>query len=232
MFYALIDGKKDIDIDKNIYLLQRPNIPPPEKAYRVITIEGKGDVYEDLGYYKDIEIPLEYNFYSENYNETYRRIKKFFKCGEKLKFSDDGVGFYRIKKAPLITNNLREMIEFGRFTVLVTCEPYFYFDYGENEIELKSENVFFNNDEETFPMFKITGNGLFVLNMNGNIFKVNVGQEVIIDVSKGRCYRKDGAISDSSVKGRYKDLKLLEGENTISFNEGFKVEMTPNWRCL
>lgn len=232
MFYALLDGKRDIDIDKNIYLLERPNIPPPEEAYRVTTIDGRGDVYEPLGYYKDIEIPLKYNFYSEEYNETYRRIKKFFKRGKKLKFSDDGVGFYKIKKNPLITDNLREMIEFGRFTVLVTCEPYFYFDYGENEIELKNENIFFNDYEEAIPMFRITGNGLFTLNMNGNIFNVNVGQEVFIDVSKGRCYRKDGIISDSSVKGRYKDLKLLEGENTISFNEGFKVEMTPNWRCL
>ncbi len=229
MFYALIDGKRDIDI--GISLIQRPNIPTPERAYRVTTVEGRGQVYEDLGYYNDIEIPLEYNFYSENYNQIYRQVKKLFKYGEQLKFSDDGEGFYKIKKIT-IANNLREMIEFGRFTVLVTCEPYFYFDFGQNEIELKSENVFFNNDEETFPMFRITGDGLFVLNMNGNIFKVNVGQEVFIDVSKGRCYRKDGAISDSSVKGKFKDLKLLEGENTISFNEGFKVEMTPNWRCL
>lgn len=231
MFYALFDDKRDIDIDKDIYLLQRPNIPPPERAYRVTNVEGKGDVYEDLGYYNDIEIPLEYNFYSEKYNETYRRIKKFFKRGEKLKFSDDGEGFYKIKKIT-IANNLREMIEFGKFTVLVICEPYFYFDYGENEIELKNENIFFNDDEETIPIFRITGNGLFILKMNGNTFKVNVGQEVLIDVSKGRCYRKDGAISDSSVSGKYKELRLLEGENTISFNVGFKVGMIPNWRCL
>lgn len=229
MFYALIDGKRDIDI--GISLIQRPNIPTPERAYRVTTVEGRGQTYEDLGYYNDIEIPLEYNFYSENYNQTYRQIKKLFKYGEQLKFSDDGEGFYKIKKIT-IANNLREMIEFGRFTVLVTCEPYFYFDFGQNEIELKNENIFFNDYEEAIPMFRITGNGLFTLNMNGNIINVNVGQEVFIDVSKGRCYRKDGAISDSSVKGRYKDLKLLEGENTISFNGGFKVEMTPNWRCL
>lgn len=231
MFYALFDGKRDIDIDKDIYLLQRPNIPPPERAYRVTNVEGKGDVYEDLGYYNDIEIPLEYNFYSEKYNETYRRIKKFFKRGEKLKFSDDGEGFYKIKKIT-INNNLREMIEFGRFTVLVTCEPYFYLDYGQNEIDLRTENIFFNDDEETFPTFRITGNGLFILKMNGNTFKVNVGQEVLIDISKGHCYRKDGAISDSSISGKYKEFRLLEGENTISFNSGFKVGMTPNWRCL
>ncbi|WP_338844850.1 hypothetical protein [Clostridium perfringens] len=231
MFYALIDGKRDIDIDKNIYLMQRPNIPPPERAYRIITIEGKGEVYEDLGYYKDIEIPLEYNFYSENYNETYRRIKSFFKNGEKLKFSDDRIGFYKIKKAPLLTNNLREMIDIGKFNVSITCEPYFYFDYGEDEIELKKENIFFNDYEETFPVFRIYGNGLFILNINSNRIEVKVDKEVCLD-SKGHCYGKDGTILDLSVKGKYEHLKLLEGENIITFNDNFKVEMIPNWRCL
>lgn len=229
MFFALIDERKDIDI--GIYLIKRPDIPAPERAYREVNIEGRSSLYEDLGYYNDIEISLEYNFYSENYNETYRNIKKFFKYGEKLKFSDDGEGFYKIKKMT-IANNLREIIELGRFTVLVTCEPYFYLDYGQNEIDLRTENIFFNNYEETLPNFRIIGDGLFTLTINGNTFSVNVGQEAFIDSSRGHCYRNDGTIADLTVKGRYKDLKFLEGENTILINEGFRVEITPNWRCL
>lgn len=229
MFYALIDDNKDLDI--GISLIQRPNIPVPERQYREITREGAGNVYEDLGYYSDIEIPLEYNFVSDDYMNAFRKIKRFFKKGKTLRFSDDLGGFYKIKKI-VIQNNTREIIEFGKFTVLVICDPYFYLDEGQESIELykgiRLENIY----EESFPIFKVYGNGAVTIKVNDKYFKVNVGQEVTIDSQLELCYRESGVISNASVKGKYKDLKLKEGVNTINWNSDARIELIPNWRCL
>lgn len=229
MFYALIDDNKDLDI--GISLIQRPNIPVPERQYREIPRDGANNLYEDLGYYSDIEIPLEYNFVSEDYMRAFRKIKSFFKKGKRLRFSDDLEGFYKIKKI-VIQNNIREIIEFGKFTVLVTCDPYFYFDDGQECIELYKDIEIENLYEETLPIFKIYGNGSINLNVNGNLFKVNVGEIAIIDTNLGICYRENGVISNTSAKGLYRVLKLKEGVNQISWNGEFRVELIPNWRCL
>lgn len=229
MFYTLIDDNKDLDI--GISLIQRPNIPVPERQYRVISREGASDVYEDLGYYSDIEIPLEYNFVSDDYMNAFRRIKHFFKKGKILRFSDDLGGFYKIKKI-VIQNNIREIIEFGNFTILVTCDPYFYLDEGQEYIELYKGIMIENIYEETFPIFKVYGNGSVTINVNDKCFRVNVGQELTIDSKLELSYRESGVISNTSLKGLYKDLKLKEGINTINWDGDFKIELIPNWRCL
>lgn len=229
MFYALIDGQKDLDI--GISLIQRPNIPVPERQYRESLRDGGNTRYEDLGYYSNIEIPLEYNFVSEDYMRAFRKVKNFFKKGKRLKFSDDLEGFYKIKKI-VIQNNIREIIEFGKFTVSVICDPYFYFEDGQDVIELYKDINLENTGEETFPIFKIYGEGVLNLNVNSNMFKVNVGQAVIIDSDLELCYRESGAVSNTSIKGDYKKMKLIEGTNIITWNGDFKVELIPNWRCL
>ena len=74
----------------------------------------------------------------------------------------------------------------------------------------------YNFDLISRPIYRIVGEGLLTLNINGKSIKANVGQELIIDTDKGLCYR-DGIINNVALKGNYQDMYLLEGENTFSW---------------
>ena len=119
------------------------------------------------------------------------------------------------------------MRKIGRFTAIFTCEPYIYIDENERELE----SVLYNDYLITRPIYRIVGEGYLTLTINNKTIKANVGQELIIDTDKGLCYR-NGIVNNVALDGKYKDMYLLEGKNTFSWTNGFKIYITPNWRYL
>ena len=114
--------------------------------------------------------------------------------------------------------------------VTFTLDPFFYAESGLSEIH--SWQTIMNNFDLSQPVYRITGEGMCTLTVNGKTMKANVGQNLIIDTSLRLAYRTDGTIQNTSVSGSYEDLYLLPGLNQLSLSDGFSMAVQPNWRCI
>ncbi|MGG7058458.1 distal tail protein Dit [Clostridium tertium] len=227
-YFILYNNETNLDV--NLLITDRPSKPAPEMEYEEVKVPGGKTLYREKGY-KDIEIPISFNFISKNASEwdkDFRIIKKWLlrKMNNKLKFSDDLEMYYKVNKVNIDTPE-RIIRVLGKFTATFTCEPYVYYD--NDEIELSS--FFYNDCLISHPIYRIVGEGYLNLNINNKIVKVNVGQELIIDTDKGLCYR-EGIVDNVALEGKYEDLYLQEGENIFSWADEFKIYITPNLRCL
>ena len=225
-YFIIYNDKTNLDV--NLLVATRPSKSSPEMEYEEVKVPGGKTLYREKGY-KDIELSVSFNFMSKyTWDKDFRIIKKWLlsKTNNKLKFSDDLEVYYKVNKVTIDTPE-RVMKKIGRFNVTFTCEPYVYID--EEEIELST--LLYNDYLISKPIYRIVGEGYLTLNINNKIIKANVGQELIIDTDKGLCYR-EGIVNNVALEGKYEDMYLLEGENTLSWTDGFKVYVTPNWRCL
>ena len=227
-YYILYNDNTNIDF--NLSIIDRPSKPAPEMEYETVKVPGGKTLYREKGY-KDVEITIEFNFLSRDateWDKDFRTIKKWLlaKKSNKLKFSDDLEVYYRVNSVVIDTPE-RLIKRGGKFTATFTCEPYVYYD--DDEIELST--IFYNSCLISKPIYRIVGEGYLTLNINNNVIKANIGQELIIDSDKGLCYR-EGIIDNVALEGKYEDMYLLEGDNTFSWTEGFEIYITPNLRCL
>lgn len=225
-YFVLYNDKTNLDV--NLLVPTRPSKPSPVMQYEEVKVPGGKTLYREKGY-GDIDIPVSFNFVSRNtWDKDFRIMKSWLlsKVNNKLKFSDDLEVFYKVNKVTIDTPE-RVMRKIGRFTAIFTCEPYIYIDENERELE----SVLYNDYLITRPIYRIVGEGYLTLTINNKTIKANVGQELIIDTDKGLCYR-NGIVNNVALQGRYEDLYLQEGENTFSWTSGFKIYITPNWRCL
>lgn len=228
-YFIIYNNKTNLDV--NLLIKNRPTKPSPVMRYEEIEVPGGKTLYIEKGY-SDIEISIVFNFVSkiDEWDKDFRKIKEWLlsKKDNKLIFSDDLEYFYKVKKVSIETPE-RILKKIGRFTVVFTCEAYSYELNGTNEVQIN--NSIYNGSMLTKPIYRIVGEGLLTLTINNNTIKANVGQELIIDTELGLCYR-EGIINNVALQGNYEDMYLIEGENTFNFSEGFKIYITPNWRCL
>ncbi|MGG7142488.1 distal tail protein Dit [Clostridium nigeriense] len=225
-YFIVYNNKTNLDV--NLLVTARPSKPSPEMEYEEVKVPGGKTLYREKGY-GDIDITVSFNFMSKNtWDKDFRNIKSWLlgKGSNKLKFSDDLEVYYKVNKVTIDTPE-RVIKKIGRFTATFTCEPYIYVD--ENERELVT--LLYNNYLVSRPVYRIVGEGYLTLTINNKTIKANVGQELIIDTDKGLCYR-EGIVNNVALEGRWKDMYLLEGENTFSWTQGFKIYILPNWRCL
>ena len=225
-YFIIYNEKTNLDV--NLLVATRPSKPSPVMQYEEVKVPGGKTLYREKGY-GDIDIPVSFNFVSRNtWDKDFRIMKSWLlsKVNNKLKFSDDLEVFYKVNKVTIDTPE-RVMRKIGRFTAIFTCEPYIYIDENERELE----SVLYNDYLITRPIYRIVGEGYLTLTINNKTIKANVGQELIIDTDKGLCYR-NGIVNNVALEGKYEDLYLQEGENTFSWTSGFKIYITPNWRCL
>ena len=225
-YFIVYNNKTNLDV--NLLVLTRPSKPSSVMEYEERKVPGGKTLYIEKGY-KDIDIPVSFNFMSKySWDKDFRIIKNWLlrKENNKLKFSDDLEVYYKVNKVTIDTPE-RIMKKIRKFEVIFTCEPYVYIDEGERELS----TILYNNYLVSKPIYRIVGEGYLTLNINNKVIKANVGQELIIDTDKGLCYR-EGIVNNVALEGKYEDMYLLEGENTFSWTNGFKIYILPNWRCL
>lgn len=218
--------------ENGLAVVQRPNIPAPQKRYEQITIPGRdGDLYISDGDVEDIKIPVEFNFIGqpEDWFEHFRQAKRWLTGRGKLQLGDDLDFFYKAKKVEIDTAE-RVCYEIGRFTATFTCDGYNYVERGTAFYDVK--DVLHNPYYGCCPIYQITGEGACTLTVNGNTMKANVGQNLTIDTDLMIAYREDGTMMNTKVEGDYRKLRLQEGDNTIQVTAGFGLKVAPNWRCL
>lgn len=219
-------------LEYGIIPVRRPNIPAPEEKVEEVEIPGRNGVLiisEKL--YKSISILIEFNFMSKpnRWGETYRKAKKWLSGNGELWFSDDHDVYFKVLYCK-VTDTERTSRRIGNFTAEFICEPYTYYKSGKNEIEL--EHVIYNPGVTCEPTYRITGEGLCTLTVNGYEFTANVGQEIIIDSNKMISYKADGQSVNTDVTGDYSKLWLESGDNALAVTDGFEAHITPEWRDL
>lgn len=220
------------DIDLGLHVKTRPNVPIPERNVEVT--EDKiltTSLTRDYGTYKDIEINIEYNFISrEDFEMKSIAIKRWiYNCKSKILILSDSTEYYRKVKKVTIETITRSKKYLGTFKLTFRCDPNLYVVNGLNSIVVNSTKNIKNNYAISKPIYTINGEGMCTLTVNNNSVTVNVGQSIIINTEKELVYKNDSSMTNIST-GKYKDLYLLEGNNTVTVSNGFTLSIVPNWR--
>lgn len=220
------------DIDLGLHVKTRPNIPVPERNVEVT--EDKiltTSLTRDYGTYKDIEIDIEYNFISrEDFEMKSIAIKRWiYNCKSKILILSDSTDYYRKVKKVTIETITRSKKCLGTFKLTFRCDPNLYAICGLDSISINSSKNIKNSYAISKPIYTINGEGMCTLTVNNNSVTVNVGQSIIINTEKELVYKNDSSMTNIST-GKYKDLYLLEGNNTVTVSNGFTLSIVPNWR--
>lgn len=211
---------------------RRPSVPAPEIRVTEMEIPGRdGVLVETDGCYGTITIPVEFNYLvpPEKWMDAYRKAKRWLTGSGWLVLEDDQDYMYKVLYVK-ITDTERTSRRIGNFTAEFTCDPYAYLVSGQQEHSVT--DVLYNPYMLSHPVYKITGEGVCTLTVNGNTMSANVGQNITIDTELMIAYREDGTMQNTEVTGDYEKLYLQEGENTITVTSGFEVTVQPNWREL
>lgn len=104
-FHIFYNGESCKDVGLSV--ISRPTIPVPEREYDTIKVEGRdGELHRDKKTYKDIEIPISFNFVSKTpdvWAQDLRKVKKWLYSGKdnRLILSDDPEYYYKGLQFPL-----------------------------------------------------------------------------------------------------------------------------------
>lgn len=236
-FYTVFNGERDKNV--GVETVKRHNLPSTNPTFETEAIKGREGSLTKFTGFNDLQIEVEYNFYTlKNINEVWRNIKKWLLNinDNKLHFSDDPEVFYKVKRVSL-PNSIERSKHIGRFTATFICEPFSYMEDGELEIELSIGDNFLFNQYGYFakPRFVITGSGLVTIKINNkDVVKANVTDSLIIDTEKELSYKETiKNISNNSISGKYKSLYLDVGDNIVNIEADStiqKIEIIPNWR--
>lgn len=211
---------------------RRPSVPAPEIRVTETEIPGRdGVLVETDGCFGTITIPVEFNYLvpPDKWMDAFRKAKRWLTGTGWLVLGDDQEYMYKVLYVK-ITDAERTSRRLGKFTAEFTCDPYSYLVSGQQEHSVT--DVLYNPYMLSHPVYKITGEGVCTLTVNGNTMSANVGQNITIDTELMIAYREDGTMQNTEVTGDYEKLYLQEGENTITVTSGFEVTVQPNWREL
>lgn len=218
-----------------VFLKERPPIPAARRRKEEYEIPGRDGVLTcTKNDYEKEEINLKFNFISKNeqdWNNKAGKAKEWLLSGGmQLVFSDDSDHFYKVIAVEIDTID-RPSARVGSFTAKITIESGLrYLLSGTKEVAYTAAK---NNPHLLCkPIYKITGEGVCTLTVNGKKMTANVGQNLTIDTELMMAYREDGTLQNAAITGNYDDLYLIPGENTVSVTSEFALKIIPNWRCL
>ena len=220
--------------DLRIYAKELPDIPAAKKRIEEIEIPGRdGKLYMEDGSFEETEITINFNYIGPEslWNERWRNAQEWLgKKNAELIFADDPDYYLKVNRVEL-GNIERTSRKVGNFAAtFLLKDGLHYLRSGKKEYPLSK--VLRNPYLQTYPVFRIKGNGQCNIKMNGNEFSVTLAEEICIDTERRLILTSDGTIKNTSAKGDYEGLYLLHGKNRIVATEGFEVTVIPNWRRL
>ena len=144
--------------------------------------------------------------------------------------SDDAGWFYKVAYID-IGEMQRPTERIGVFRAMIkTVDGLKYLINGMNEYDISEINK--NPYLMSKAIYKIKGEGICTISVNGKTVKANVGQNLTIDTELMIAYREDGTMNNTAITGDYESLYLPEGDLSVTATSGFDVKIIPNWRCL
>ena len=223
------------DREVGCHAKSRPSVPAPIRRTAVSTLAGRdGSYYDTDGMFEDIVIPVSFMFSDHNrdhWHQNYRAIKEWLLSGDNgdLKFSDDAGFHYRVKSVQ-ITSTERIAWTIGQVDAQFTCDPYTYLDNGDTPVAFSA--ILQNNYSLCMPTYRVSGNGLFTLTVNGYDFTGTINGTMDIDTERMLAIQNGSEWVNTTVTGDYSKLWLKPGANDMSITSGFTCQITPHWRCV
>lgn len=217
-----------------IYAKTLPAIPAAVKKESSVEIPGiDGTMFLLEGGYETTEIKVDFNFIgdADQWDERFALAKKWLSArGKFLRLGSDPRYCYKILKVTVDdAEHTSERI--GNFkATFLTKDGLRYLCEGLHEQRV--EDIGYHAGEESHPVYKILGEGVCTLTVNGKTMTANVGQNLTIDTDRQLAYRSDGTLNNTAVTGNYEDLVLVEGDNKVTITDGFDLKVIPYWRYL
>lgn len=210
-----------------VFLYDYPEFSGAEKNYDEQSVAGRlGNlVGKDISK-GNLEINCTFSVLHPSFMAEIREIKKWLSGTGELILSDSPEIYYEVNKVNYGSIE-RELRHYGRFAATFICKPFEYLVEGKRECDTKE--VLFNPYCVCRPIYKIKGEGICTLTVNGNTMSANIGQNLTIDTERMMAYRTDGELQNTSVTGEYESMYLKEGENEITITDGFDMKIIPNW---
>ena len=210
-----------------------PMIQMGQRQYDSVVIPGRGTLLLDTDTYSDTVITfiVDVNVMAsaDARIRAYLDARRILVDLKTISFCDAPEYFYRIKSVSLGAVEQYSDIA-GDFEVQLVCEPAAYLQAGTKQYD--AAGVADNQYSGCHPIYIITGEGVCTLTVNGKAIKANIAQNLIIDTERMLAYRTDGTMQNAAVTGRYEDLYLQSGKNTVSATDGFTLKIIPNWGYL
>lgn len=211
------------------FLYDLPEIKSANEKYTQTNIPGRvGSLVTSNGSVQNIEIKCTLSIVNKRFLSTLRNLKEWLLGHGKLSFTETPDSYYEVLWVDH-GDIARQVRKYGQFTVTFICIPYEFEITGKESYTLPSSGILNNSFQESMPVYKITGEGMCTLSVNGNEMTANVGQNLTIDTRRMSAYRTDGTVMNTSVTGDYDKLHLLHGSNEISVSSGFQLEVIPYW---
>lgn len=225
------DGRKSSDY--HMIFENYPIIQMGQRQYDSVVIPGRGTLLSDTDTYSDtvITFTVDVNVMTsaDARIKAYLDARRILVDLKTISFCDAPEYFYRIKSVSLGAVEQYSDIA-GDFEVQLVCEPTAYLQAGTKQYD--AAGVADNPYSVCHPVYTITGEGICTLTVNGKATKANVAQNLTIDTERMLAYRTDGTMQNAAVTGRYEDLYLQSGKNTVSATDGFTLKIIPNWGYL
>lgn len=214
-------------LDHNIAITGYPEISGGEIQYDTTAVAGReGELVGRDKYKSNITIKIPLAVIGKFTHQRFFVIREWLSGSGILKISDSPETFYRVIKTK-IEGATRPSRKHGELTATFLCEPYEYREDGN--IEYAPEDITVNPYSPCCPVYKITGEGVCTLTVNGNTMSANVGQDLTIDTKLMIAYREDGQMQNTAITGDYEDMRLPTGAVKISITDGFNLRVVPNW---
>ena len=210
------------------YLYDLPTIQTSNEDYEVISVPGmRGQLIRPGGSFRNIQINIQLAMLNRRLLPSLRALRSLLRCPGELRLTELEGSFYKVLQVEHgdLTRQLRR---FGTVPITFVALPYEYEASSFVPRKVKSGS-FFNPYDEAAPVYRIFGEGICELSVNGAIMKADVGQSLTIDTARMCAYKSDQTMSNTSVTGDYATLKLASGENRINVSEGFELEIVPCW---
>lgn len=227
MSYVIINGKKS-SLVKGLLIQSLPIISKPLLRSKIEEIDGRdGDIITKLGYAaydKTVKIGL---FGDYDVDEVIR----FFNQSGKVIFSNEPDKFYKFDILNQI--DFEKLLRFKQADVTFHCQPFKYSAVDDsltfNTTGLNQIKIFNRGNVESRPRISFTasGNVAIYLSLNGTQILVftAANQTIVIDGEKMNAYIGT-SLANRSVSGDYNKLRLLPGENTISWTNAYEGSLT------
>lgn len=233
--YSIIFNNMDSgDLD---LIVENVEIPSPAKRMETVKVDGRdGDLYRDTGNYEDVAVKATFSFLSADASEWYDTFSlvRNWLFG---KYFDDELmigtipGYYRRVKSVSMDTPERVLFKTGKFVFNFICDPWEYSVIGRYETDLGSA---YHLDFPCSPVYYFSGEGSLTITVNGNSVTLDVGGNVVVDTDRMLVFRKitSGNVMVSAEGASLEDLRLIAGDNTLSWTSGFTGTIRPNWRRI
>lgn len=220
--------------EHGVRFLDFPEIESGTEIIEEKQIPGRaGTLSVRTGKYTDTTITNSMEFCCKSlheYGTKLEAVKRWLQKTKRVSYTDDEDNYYNVKKVTITAR--RKHGFYCHLTVVFTCEPFVYLKAGDHETEIGTRKLLMNAYSWAQPLYRIVGSGLCEISVNGKSVTADVSQNLTIDTALMIAYKKDGTAQNTVVTGNYEDLYLQEEENVVTVTKGFRVYVTPRWRCL